>query len=299
MDLSNWQAALPDSTVLSAINLPGTHNSATQFVNLSLFSRCQGKSILQQLESGARLLDIRLELSDGVFTAVHGIANCRSSKSRRSPLLTFDMIFEDIKTFIKRHPTETVIVSLKMDRGKNGDDFYPTFYKIFIEKYPSIWFLENRIPTLGECRGKLVLMRRCDSGKSDITFSDLNSGINFTTMSGQESTKNALPLPYMVETLDNKADSFSVVVQDSYMYNPIAKWEKAIKPMLENLEASNETIAINFLSTAGVPFIPYINSRYVNAKFNRFDLKNRNPYGWLVSDFLTEKLAVKIIASNF
>lgn len=298
MDLSNWQAALPDSTVLSMINLPSTHNSATQFVSLSLLSRCQGKSILEQLESGARFLDIRLELKDADFTAIHGIANCRESKSKRSPLLSFDMVFNDLKTFVEHHPTETVLLSLKMDRGENGDDFFPTFYRDFIEAYPSIWFLKNRIPALKECRGKLILMRRCDLGKSDIVFNDLNAGINLTTMNDQEPAKNALPLPYAVELLNKNLEGFFVQVQDKYMYNPIAKWEKAIKPMLENVEANNKTIAINFLSTAGVPFIPFINSKYINSKFNRFRLKSKNPYGWLVCDFLTEELATKVIKSN-
>lgn len=299
MHLSNWQAALPDSTMLSMINLPGTHDSCTQFVSLSLFSRCQNKSILQQLELGARLLDVRLELCDESFVAVHGIANCRSSKNRHSPLLTFDMIFNSVKIFIEHHTTETVVLSLKMDRGNNIDDFFPTFYKNFIEPYPSIWFLENRIPALNECRGKLVLMRCCDLGKSDTVFTSLNTGLNMTILSDEETAKDSLPLPYTVEGLDNTQDNFSIVVQDSFMYNPSAKWKKAIKPMLENIVPENKTIAINFLSTAGVPFIPYINSKYVNSKFYRFDLNSKNPYGWLVLDFITEELAEKIIHSNF
>lgn len=299
MDLSNWQAALPDSTVLSMINLPGTHNSATQFVSLSLLSRCQGKSILEQLESGARLLDIRLELSDGIFTAVHGIANCHSSKSRRSSLLSFDMIFNDIKTFIDLNPTETIIVSLKMDRGQNYDDFFPTFYKSFIEECPSVWFLENRIPNLDECRGKMLLMRRCGLGKSKIIFNDLNSGVNCTGMNAQDEMKNALTLPHKIKMFDNQSENIFITVQDKYMYNPIAKWKKAVKPMLEHVKSDNKTIVINFLSTAGLPFIPFTNAKYVNSKFNRFLLTHTKPYGWIAFDFLTKELAAKVINSNF
>lgn len=299
MDLSNWQSLLPDSTPLSIINLPGTHNSSTQFVNLSPFSRCQCKSIGKQLEAGARLLDIRLTLSGEEFTAVHGIANCRSSKNRKSALLSFKMIFDDIKTFIELNPTETIIVGLKMDRGDNVDDFFPAIYINFIQAYSAIWFLENRIPTLGECRGKLVLLRRCDLGKSDIIFNDLNSGLNFTKMSSQESEKSSVPLPYQVETLTGKSKAFSIVLQDDFMLNPIAKWKKAVKPMLENAKPGINTTTINFLSTAGFPYFPCNNARYVNLKFERFNLKPKKFYGWLVLDFLTEKLAAKVISSNF
>lgn len=300
MDISNWQASLPDNTPFSTINMPGTHNSSTQFVNLSLFSRCQHKSILQQLEMGARLLDIRLTLGDEGFATVHGISNCRSSRSRNSALLTFDMIFNDVKTFLELHPTEAVLVGIKMDRGENLDIFFPTFYSKFIEAYSTIWFLENRIPTLGECRGKLVLIRRCDLGQSNLVFNDSNSGLNLTVMSSQEdATSPGRLLPCPVETMDGKSTSFSVVVQDDFMLNPIAKWNKAVQPMLENAKPDNSTMTINFLSTAGFPYFPCHNARYVNSKFNSFNLKSKRFYGWLVFDFLTEKLAVKTIESNF
>lgn len=300
MNLSNWHALLPDTTPLSRINLPGTHNSPTQFVNLSLFSKCQDKSILQQLEMGVRLFDIRLALNNEAFTAVHGISNCRSAKSKNAALLTFNMIFNDIKTFLEHHPTETVVLSLKMDRGNNTDDFFSKFYTSFIESYSTLWFLENRIPALEECRGKLVLMRRCSLGKSVIIFNDLNSGLDFTKMSNQESTNGPIiPLPSSVKTLDNKSNSFFVVVQDGYMLNPIAKWKKAVEPMLENVNPRKGTIAINFLSTAGFPFLPFINAKYVNTRFQRFHLKPQKFYGWLVPDFLTKKLTSKIIKSNF
>lgn len=300
MDLSNWQALLPDNIPLSTINLPGTHNSSTQFVNLSPFSRCQGKSILQQLEMGARLLDIRLALGDEGFITVHGISNCRSAKNRNSALLTFDMVFNDIKTFLELHSTEAVVLSLNIGRGDKLDSFFPTFYRKFIEAYSRIWFLENRIPTLGESRGKLVLIRRCDLGKSDIVFNDLNSGLNFTKMSKQESTKShAVPLPNPVKMFDNKSKSFSLVVQDNYMLNPIAKWRKSVKPMLENANPGKGLITINFLSSAGFPFFPFINAKYINNKFQRFHLIPECFYGWLVPDFLTKRLTSKIIKSNF
>ena len=39
--------------------------------------------------------------------------------------------------------------------------FFPAFYDRYIKDNENEWYLKNEIPTLGDCRGKMVLMRRC------------------------------------------------------------------------------------------------------------------------------------------
>ena len=63
---ADWMADLDDGLRLNEIVLPGTHDSATQYVQLAFFSKCQALSIGEQLEAGYRYLDIRLGLSDKV-----------------------------------------------------------------------------------------------------------------------------------------------------------------------------------------------------------------------------------------
>ena len=299
MDLTYWQSLIPENTPLSLINIPGTHDSSTQYVTLSPFSRCQGKNIFQQLEAGIRLLDIRLELRDSEFYAVHGIADCRTSKKRKSPLLRFEDTFASCVNFLHQHPTETVIISLKMERGNNRDSFFPSFYNQFIEPNLKIWYLENRIPVMGECRGKLVLMRRCDIGSTDKGFTDQQAGINFTKMTFADPVKNDLFLICPFEQLNGNPAAESAMIQDKYMLNPKAKWKKAVKAALDNAEPDKSKIFINFLSTAGFPFLPVFNSRAVNSNFKKYELKNKKAYGWIVTDFQTEELNQKIIQSNF
>jgi 1-phosphatidylinositol phosphodiesterase len=299
MDLSNWQKIISGTLPLSLINLPGTHDSSTQFVTLSLFSRCQNTSIKQQLENGIRFLDIRLELRDSIFYAVHGIANCRTSKKRRSPLLLFQDIFSNIQDFTIKHPSETIIVAIKMDRGTNTDEFFPTFYEQFVEQNISRWFLENRIPALDECRGRMVLLRRCVTGKSHYTFDESNSGLNFTNSFDSPISAHGIPLPGLVETIDPKYPEYSVAIQDSFMLNPVQKWKKAVKPALDNFAPADNSIAIHYLSTAGMPFIPRINSRYINSKFYAYPLQNRGNCGWICFDFPASEQIVKTIKSNF
>ena len=40
----NWMKNIPDSLLISEVNLPGTHDSTTQFINFKRFSRCQNKN---------------------------------------------------------------------------------------------------------------------------------------------------------------------------------------------------------------------------------------------------------------
>lgn len=51
---------LPDDIYLSCVNLAGTHDSATAYVSFSKWAKCQLNPIDKQLETGVRLLDIRL-----------------------------------------------------------------------------------------------------------------------------------------------------------------------------------------------------------------------------------------------
>jgi len=299
MDLNCWQSLLPESTPLSMINIPGTHDSCTQFINLSPFSRCQNKSIGHQLETGTRFLDIRLELRDSRFYAVHGIADCRTAKKHKSPFLCFDEVFRVLKAFIEKQPTETVVILVNVGRGNNGDDFYPAFYEQYIEQHLSSWFLENRIPALGECRGKLVLARRCDLGNSEKTFTDENTGLNFSKWPGQGSKDSCIPLTCPFELLNGEPAKESAVVQDRYMFNPKAKWKKVIKAVLENTGPNENTVLLNYFSTAGAPFLPFLNARYINAKFKSYELISKRIYGWIVLDFQSAALNEKIINSNF
>ena len=79
--------------------------------------------------------------------------------------------------FLKKNPGETVLFQLKEGNGKTGTVFFDAFYEQCIKGQEDIWFLENRIPTLGEVRGKIVLLRVVKADRSK--FDDQNSGLDF------------------------------------------------------------------------------------------------------------------------
>ena len=59
--MKTWMTHIPDAYLISEINLPGTHDSCTCRVQFPFFSKCQQTTIAQQLNSGIRFLDIRVE----------------------------------------------------------------------------------------------------------------------------------------------------------------------------------------------------------------------------------------------
>jgi 1-phosphatidylinositol phosphodiesterase len=123
-------------------------------------AQCQSHStpLSAQLHGGIRVVDIRLSLVKGKLIAYHSVYSQRES---------FQSILATLYTFLSATSPgsrETVIVSIKQE------DFQITNAHTFSAAVRSeigqsvggieLWFLENRIPTLREVRGKCVLFSR-------------------------------------------------------------------------------------------------------------------------------------------
>ncbi|KAG0649917.1 1-phosphatidylinositol phosphodiesterase [Hyphodiscus hymeniophilus] len=160
-NLNSWMSKLRNETPLSALSIPGTHNSPTHHTALPSV-RCQAVSVREQLDNGIRFLDIRVQpekpsdpTKDGLIL-VHSAfpVSLTGTKYLRG-------LMDHIFAFLDANPSETVIVSLKREGiGKSTDQHLS---KILHEHYaddPRRWFTENRIPTLGEVRKRVIVIRR-------------------------------------------------------------------------------------------------------------------------------------------
>ncbi|HOU09995.1 MAG TPA: hypothetical protein PL044_01450 [Clostridiales bacterium] len=297
METAKWMSLLPGETPSCLVNLPGTHDSSTQFIVLPVLFSCQDMSIAAQLETGVRFLDIRLELRDGRFRAVHGIGSCRARRGPGAPPLYFEDIWAMCSAFLAANPGETVFMSVKMDAGDNADIFFAEFFRQHIAGQ-DLWFLENRYPALGECRGKIVLVRRCGTGSAK-GCTDLNTGINLSNWPEQGSTESAEPLRCDIERLDGTPSGLEAVIQDRFRFPGKVKWERAAKPALDAARPGAATLCLHFLSTFGRIAGPKINAKAVNRAFASYPLEPGRNVGWIILDFPTKSLCEKIIASNF
>lgn len=280
---------LKDDVYLSTVNLIGTHDSATAYVSMEKMCRCQSLTVAEQLHSGVRLFDIRLYNKGGEFYLCHSLADCFEDKEKTKKL-TFDTLLEMFYSFISENPRETLVLSIKLDRGIQNKGFFSAFYEKYISGNEDKWYLENRSPRLYECRGKLVLMRRCKRKKSFLTRE--NCGLDFSFWKDQDSKKKFHPLPL------KHSVGFNAMIQDRYGLNYEDKWEKCAKPFLDCCHTSDTDFAVHFISTAyrekGADLKK--GADLINGRFMEYPLrKNR---GWILVDFADEKIIGKIMNSN-
>jgi 1-phosphatidylinositol phosphodiesterase len=72
------------------------------------------------------------------------------------------LLLATLHTFLFSHPTETLILCLKEETPPTHPRFAALVYTAF-EPHSDKWVFENRIPKLGEVRGKGILMTRFDA----------------------------------------------------------------------------------------------------------------------------------------
>lgn len=117
-------------------------------------SQCQHKPLGIQLHAGIRVVDIRLSIVDGRLIAYHGIFP--EATPFADMLVTIHNFLTSPKT-----ASETLVVSIKQE-----DSDTRLFPKLVLEEIVTspgglqMWFIENRIPNLGEVRGKAVMFSR-------------------------------------------------------------------------------------------------------------------------------------------
>lgn len=277
---------LRDDIYLSELNIAGTHDSATAYVAMENTARCQDKTIAEQLAMGVRFLDIRLTQKDGEFYLVHSLADCYSDKEKTKRMI-FGEVLEICKGFLRDNPEETLILSIKQDRGIINRWFFPPFYDKYVRGDEKSWYLENRVPTLGECRGKLVLMRRCRVWKSFYKTAD--GGLNFSFWPDQARKRMTAK-----KVILNKSER--AVVQDRYGLDPKRKWQ-CVRNYLDTAVTSKNELAVHFISTSAKTDGNLVGTaEYINSEFMKYNLKKGT--GWIICDFPTKELIEKIMTSN-
>jgi 1-phosphatidylinositol phosphodiesterase len=121
-------------------------------------AQCQSRStpLLTQLRAGVRVLDIRLSLYNGALGTAHDVL----------PMGTrFVAVLADLRNFLTHDGVhETVVVSIKQEDGRRTPAhlFSAAVRREILAHDAGLggWFLEHRIPTLGEVRGRAVLFAR-------------------------------------------------------------------------------------------------------------------------------------------
>lgn len=112
--MSDMKAVIQDRP-LAKIVIPGSHDAGIYELSRSggeMNSRTQQVSILDQLLAGARYLDIRVDMYQGVWYTRHG---------SDWTWVRFDHVVEQLGSFLDDHPEEVVLVALLVCDTKGVD----------------------------------------------------------------------------------------------------------------------------------------------------------------------------------
>ncbi|MGN0522475.1 MAG: phosphatidylinositol-specific phospholipase C domain-containing protein [Eubacterium sp.] len=292
MKLNCWMKNIDDGKEVLTLNIPGTHDCVTRYVQFEHISKCQSKSIYGQLELGIRALDIRVQSSKSRLKMVHGFAKAFNSPKRFSPQMDMEDVLLQCYKFLDEHKSEAIIFQFKNDNGKENEKCFDNLFNTYIKANEDKWFLENRSPLMKEARGKIILIRRCKMADKK-EYTDKNTGIDFSKWVEQDTKK---PYPLTLETGGESGMTF--VIQDRFKYKPEERWSDVIKPFLDTMAPFDGRYIINYLSTAGGFKGPYNNSKYINPKFMEYPLNDNYYYGTVYTDFPDEALVRKIIKTN-
>lgn len=147
-----WMSALPDTTSLAQLSIPGTHESAALYEPLPGTAKCQNLTLAQQLELGVRYFDIRCRDLSDAFAIFHG---------PEDEMQTFDQVLATMFDFLAKHPREAVIMEIKEEyTEQNTTQSFEATFDGYVAQHPERWVLGDTVPALGDARGKLVLVRR-------------------------------------------------------------------------------------------------------------------------------------------
>ncbi len=294
IQLNNWMSGVPDDKKLFELTIPGTHDSVTEYVQFAHISQCQDLNISDQLDIGIRALDLRVEPIGNRLGMVHSVAKAFNNPGRNANQMDMHDVLLRCYDFLKAHPSETIIIQFKNDNNKENEKSFDNLVNSYIKGNEDKWYLENRVPTLGECRGKIVLIRRCDMDAENEAYTPQNTGIDFSNWVEQD---EAIPDALQLET--NGIDEAVFIIQDRFKYKPEPRWDECIEPFLNDRTAFNGEYIICYTSTAGGTKGPKANSSYINQKLMEYTLDKSKYYGTIYLDFPFNDLTRKLIEHNY
>ncbi|KAI1644551.1 PLC-like phosphodiesterase [Daldinia loculata] len=243
---ANWMSSVPDATPLAHLNIPGTHDAATWNYSqttqdaLAYATRCDGGAgpapaqvyrtqrlgAAAALDAGVRFFDLRFAFDpldrDLVFWHGEALLSARA---------TVDDVLFAFYAWLDAHPSEAVLLSFQYEGGtKDGaefDDAVKDRLRSVLESDAAKRYIRQdsgRLGTVGESRGKIVLVRRFDmGGAEDETLPGLHLG------PGQWPDND----PKGFELVYNKTSNETAYVEDYYEPSDLG----ANSTVAENIQA--------------------------------------------------------------
>lgn len=227
---SDWMKAYPDNTLLVHMNIPGTHDAhtwnyslatqqsldhVTDLNNVTMYPpeifRCQDISLVDQLNAGIRAVDLRYA-ADTTNTSLLFY----HSQALDSATATLDDVLFGYYQWLDAHPSEVLFLSFQYEGStkeyaSNDANVQMMLYNALTTDAARHYFLQTKdqLGTLGESRGKIILMRRFDMDKLPQYYTDTLPGLHFSPNNWTDND------PDIVLTY-NTAQNLTAYIEDYY-----------------------------------------------------------------------------------
>ena len=319
-----WMKYVDDNKFLDELSIPGTHDSGTCSVDndtepQSSQVKCQQDYIPTQLLEGIRYFDIRLGKGDNPGIC-HG--DFYLFKKDGDYLHLSDVIGY-FKTFLSENPREALIMLASRGNDEATDDSVTTAFAKVMGDNPDLFYTSSHVPTLGEVRGKIVLLRRFRLAGNSV--SDHTWGLDLTEWDDKIKAHSDSATMCLVqdargfeaagETGDKEPYCTKVYAQDKYKLTGTDKlsWvDNALKETTgrtrnkvdvvdddeAKVQVQERCWSINYTSCTGLSHggNPFTSARVVNEHLYKSPYINPSGIEDTKSDYLKH---IGIIASDF
>lgn len=318
-----WMKYVDDNKFLDELSIPGTHDSGTCSVDndtepQSSQVKCQQDYIPTQLLEGIRYFDIRLGKGDdpGIDHGDYYLLKKDAYFMHLSDVIGY------FKTFLNENPTEALIMLASRGNDEATDESITTAFAKVMADNPNLFYTSSHVPTLGEVRGKIVLLRRF--GLAGNSVSGHTWGLDLTQWddkikahSGQSMclVQDARGFEAIGETGNEEPYCTKVYAQDKYKLTGTDKlsWvDNALKETTgrtcnkvdvvddagAEVQVQERCWSINYTSCTGLSHggNPFTSARVVNEHLYKSPYINPSGTEDTKSDYLKH---IGIIASDF
>lgn len=318
-----WMKYVDDNKFLDELSIPGTHDSGTCSVDndtepQSSQVKCQQDYIPTQLLEGIRYFDIRLGKGDnpGIDHGDYYLLKKDGNYLHLSDVIGY------FKTFLNENPSEALIMLASRGNDEATDESIATAFAKVMADNPNLFYTSSHVPTLGEVRGKIVLLRRF--GLAGNSVSGHTWGLDLTQWddkikahSGQSMclVQDARGFEAIGETGNEEPYCTKVYAQDKYKLTGTDKlsWvDNALKETTgrtcnkvdvvddagAEVQVQERCWSINYTSCTGLSHggNPFTSARVVNEHLYKSPYINPSGTEDTKSDYLKH---IGIIASDF
>ncbi len=300
-----WMSEISDDTRLSDLNIPASHDTGTAWTSAygmdlsesesTSISKCQQLFVEEQLNVGVRAFDLRVYQKDATDDPdiVHGdqYGQCRKQDYSK---LTLKDVLQKTTDFLRVNPSETVIIKVGAQGSGGGPENVAKAIDRCIQdsSYPIYRPETNTVPTLGEVRGKIVLMRGFSFGSYEPVAKETWFGPDVASGWGSDYDK----IPGARQVYDQ--EGCQIWVQDAYKVNTTDKRSHVEKTIdqAEKGEIPGGSYIWNFTSCTD-PMVIIKSARNMTTWFlsrAAREYRNGKKLGIMPMDYIDAKMALAI-----